>query len=199
MDANSVAVTAPAWYLPWKGSLLGKPSCRERKLNVFLQSDCFRRALMHRDLRIWFESTHESTLWRTQVCRQYAYSCDREGRFQAPQAANPKMLISIRILATKLKILENIQKLNLRPGGGGSFWPHQLLFRKQRKNGGAQRRRCFAYLFIHQFRTIPENFSPRSSQVRSPGQVKCPYLQKIFMISPWLQFLMYQYETFRSW
>ena len=39
-------------------------------------------------------------------------------------------------------------------------------------NGGAQRRRFFAYLLIHQFRILPENFCPRSSQVRSPGQVK---------------------------
>ena len=31
---------------------------------------------------------------------------------------------------------------------------------------------------MHPFRTFPENFDPRSSQVRSLGQVKWPYLQK---------------------
>ena len=36
----------------------------------------------------------------------------------------------------------------------------------------------FAYLFIHQFCTLPENSSPRSPQVRSPGQVKWTYLKK---------------------
>ena len=38
-----------------------------------------------------------------------------------------------------------------------------------------------------------------SRQVRSPGQVKWPYLKKYLEISPWLQFLRYQYETFNSW
>ena len=49
-------------------------------------------------------------------------------------------------------------------GGGGGYFDHTNCF--------------FAYNFIHQFRTLPENFSPRSSQVRSPGQVKWPYLKK---------------------
>ena len=34
----------------------------------------------------------------------------------------------------------------------------------------------FAYLFMHPFRTLPETLSPGSSQVRSPCQVKRPYL-----------------------
>ena len=45
---------------------------------------------------------------------------------------------------------------------GESFWPHQL----------------FSRLFIHQFCTLPKNFRSKSSQVRSPGQVKWPLLKK---------------------
>ena len=59
--------------------------------------------------------------------------------------------------------------------------------------------RFCAYLFIRPFRTFPENFSPRSSQVRSPGQVKWPNLHEIFAIAPWLQFSRDQLETFRNW
>ena len=60
---------------------------------------------------------------------------------------------------------------NLRPGGGVILITPTGFSRIAKK-----RRRAappfFAYLLIHQFRTLPENFSPRSSQVRSPGQVK---------------------------
>ena len=35
-----------------------------------------------------------------------------------------------------------------------------------------------AQLFIHLFRTLCENFGPRSLKVRSPGHVKCPHLRK---------------------
>ena len=50
----------------------------------------------------------------------------------------------------------------------------------------------FAYIIINIFDNFPENFVTRSSQVRSPGYVKWPYLKKmlstlatIFELSTW--------------
>ena len=57
-------------------------------------------------------------------------------------------------------------RLNLRPGGG--------------VGGGGAAPPFFGYLFIHQFRTLRENFGPRSSQVRLPGQVKWQYLHNLY-------------------
>ena len=52
------------------------------------------------------------------------------------------------------------------PGrGGGAFRRPLRFFANSDKT---------AYLFIHPFRTLPESFGPRSSQFRSPGQVKLP-------------------------
>ena len=67
----------------------------------------------------------------------------------------------------------------------GSFWPPSPVFRECRF--------CI-HFFIHPFLTSPESLSPRSSQVRSPGQVKWSYFQKylrlravatVFKISIW--------------
>ena len=46
-----------------------------------------------------------------------------------------------------------------------------------KKNGGAERRRIL-HTYQRSFCTFSENFVPRSSQFRSPGQVKWPYLPK---------------------
>ena len=62
--------------------------------------------------------------------------------------------------------------------GGGSFWPWQLFFRNSGKTVGSSAT-VFAYLSIHQFRTLPEFFSPRPTQVRSLSQVKWPYLKNV--------------------
>ena len=86
--------------------------------------------------------------------------------------------------------------INLRPVGGGLFSPTTpVVFHKYRENEVPS----FIHLFIHQFRTLPENLSPRSSQARSPSQVKLHNLKIILMIAPWLQFLNYQHEDFRRW
>ena len=59
--------------------------------------------------------------------------------------------------------------LNIRPdGGGGSFWPHQLVFANSEKTA-AHSAAFFAYLFLYQLGTFPGYFSTRSSQVRSPS------------------------------
>ena len=73
-----------------------------------------------------------------------------------------------------LKSFNNWQGLfyvNLRPGGGHFDHPKWFF-------GSSGKTAVFAYLLIHQFRTLPENVCPRSSQVRSPGQVKWPHLKK---------------------
>ena len=63
-------------------------------------------------------------------------------------------------------------------GLGGGHFDHTTGF----SGTAITRRRApppfFAYHLIHQFRTPPENFSPRWCQVRSPGKVKWPYLKK---------------------
>ena len=67
---------------------------------------------------------------------------------------------------------------NLRTGGGGRQFDHTTWFLRIAE----KRRRCapfLAYLFIHQFCTLPQNFSTRLSQVGSLGQVKWPYLRNI--------------------
>ena len=51
-----------------------------------------------------------------------------------------------------------------------------VFLRIARKPGGAQRRRVFAYLIPHLFGNFCESFDPGSCKVRSPGQVKWPYL-----------------------
>ena len=62
---------------------------------------------------------------------------------------------------------------NLRPGGGREHFDHTNWFFANNVPP------FLAYLFIHQFRTLPENYSRRSSQVRSPGQVKWPDFKNI--------------------
>ena len=55
--------------------------------------------------------------------------------------------------------------------GGRLDAPHQFfssIAKKRRRTAPP----FFAYLSMHPFRTLPEKFSRRSEQVRSPGQVK---------------------------
>ena len=121
------------------------------------------------------------------------------GVFRLPKPPTSKMLISIRILATKLKILTNIQKFNLRPGGEGVILTTPTGFSQIAK----KRRRAAPSFFCIPFYTLishpSRKFQPKviSGQVTRSGQVTLP--KKIFKISPWLQFLRYQFETFRSW
>ena len=72
------------------------------------------------------------------------------------------------------RLICNVKDIYLGPGGG-SFCPHQLSFREMRKNRVVQRRRLLHGFSCINFGTLPENFSPRSSQIMSPGQVKWPY------------------------
>ena len=51
----------------------------------------------------------------------------------------------------------------------------------------------FTNFFIHHLRTVLKNFIPRSYQVRSPGQVKGPYVQKYLRLRSG-----YSSTTFRS-
>ena len=86
------------------------------------------------------------------------------------------------------------RRLNIRPGGGGNaILTTPAGFLQIEKNGGAAPQ-FLACLFIHPFCTIPENFSTRSSQVRSRD-----HISKIFMTALWLQFLTDPYETFWNW
>ena len=61
--------------------------------------------------------------------------------------------------------------LNPRPDGGGGVESPLRFFEDSEK-----RRRAaplfFAYLISNPFQTFPKNYVPRSSQVRSPAQVK---------------------------
>ena len=56
-------------------------------------------------------------------------------------------------------------------GGWGHFDHTNCLFGNSGKTA-ARSATVFAYLLMHQFDTLLEDFSPMSSQVRSPGQVK---------------------------
>ena len=78
------------------------------------------------------------------------------------------------------------QCINLRPAGGGGVWtpPPPAVFRGWQENGGAQRRRVFTYLIPHLFVNFCESFDPGSCKVRSPGQVKWPYLTKTLQSRP---------------
>ena len=67
--------------------------------------------------------------------------------------------------------------VNLSPGRGVRFDDTNWFFGNSGKTAARSAAvSCIPY--FHQFRTLPENFSPRSYQVRSPGQVKWPYLKK---------------------
>ena len=64
---------------------------------------------------------------------------------------------------------------------GGVWTPPSGFFKiaqEPRRNRGAARLRFLAHLSPHLFRTLPENFDPRSPQVRSRDQVKWPDLRK---------------------
>ena len=77
-----------------------------------------------------------------------------------------------------------------------AFWPHYWLFRDCGKTVSCSPP-FLAYLFIHSFRPllkISAQYHRRSGH-RS-GQVTLP--PKIFLIAPWIQFVRYQYETFRK-
>ena len=120
-----------------------------------------------------------------------AFSVVTPGKWYHPQKPCIIVLVFGHSLATCSSLCPQEKKhwraFNLRPGvcvGGGHF---------------DQANCFFAYLLIHQFCILSENFIPRSFKVTSPGQVKWHNLKKIFRISPWLQFLRYQYKTYRSW
>ena len=79
--------------------------------------------------------------------------------------------------------------VNLLPWWGWGHFYCTVFFSRIAGYGGAARAvmLLLTYLFIHHFRIIPENFSPRSSLVRLPGVVKCSCLKNV-CDSPWLQF-----------
>ena len=56
--------------------------------------------------------------------------------------------------------------------GGGTFRRPASVFSCIAKKRRRTAPPFFAYLSMHPFRTLPEKFSRRSEQVRSPGQVK---------------------------
>ena len=58
-----------------------------------------------------------------------------------------------------------------RAAGGGGGRRRLKLFANEGENA-ADSATFFVYLFIHLFRTLSENFSSRSPQVTSPGEVK---------------------------
>ena len=65
---------------------------------------------------------------------------------------------------------------------GGGYFDHTNWFGG---NSGKLRRAAppfFAYLLIHQFRIFPRNFSPRSSQVRSRGQVSSSGQMQVMLL-----------------
>ena len=67
---------------------------------------------------------------------------------------------------------------SLTRAGPGGVWTPPSGFSQV---GGKRRRGAppfLAQLFINLFRTLCENFGPRSLKVRSPGHVKWPHLRK---------------------
>ena len=68
-----------------------------------------------------------------------------------------------------------------RAGGGGAFLRPPQVFRRrpmfQKRPRAAPP--VLAHFIIHLFRIVSENFSPRSSKVRSPVEVKWPNLRKV--------------------
>ena len=69
----------------------------------------------------------------------------------------------------------------LKPRRAGGVWTPPHGFCRYLTNGGAERRRFWHSQFIHLFRTLCENFRPRSLKVRSPGHDKWPHLRKFWM------------------
>ena len=69
----------------------------------------------------------------------------------------------------------------------GGVWTPPLRFfadSKKKKNVVAQRRRVFTYLIPDLFGNFCKSFDPGSCKVRSPGQVKWPYLTKTLQSRP---------------
>ena len=87
-------------------------------------------------------------------------------------------------LSSKTHVKGELFPLTFALLGGGGVWTPPPPCGFSRIAWKRRRRRVFTYLIPHLFDNFCESFDPGSCKVRSPGQVKWPYLTKTLQSRP---------------